>query len=329
MTGRNIGTDFAYNFNGKRTDKWNADNGSYLDFDLRMYDARLGRFMSHDFIAGLFPDLSPYQFASNNPILNIDLDGLEGENANKIVFEKATGTRNVFIVINSKICGGGKCDKKISDAYDFKTLTKGNENWDYVVVESVVDAVEWTKKYVEKHGTINNLGFRGHGYHIGTKTDLKGMEVTSTGSKVTNSGIKNNTPDQKDFVDALKTIAKYISIDANVILGNCNLGRDKGLIEGLYSIFHPDEGSNSRLFFNVDKTNPFNYLFGNGEATPTDQYKSGWHVMDKKTSYDKFMKHYLTLNIQTLSKGKNPFIINAKRRFSSKNKQSAVLRMKY
>jgi hypothetical protein len=37
----------------------------------------LGRFLSVDPITQQFPELSPYQFASNSPIAAIDLDGLE------------------------------------------------------------------------------------------------------------------------------------------------------------------------------------------------------------------------------------------------------------
>lgn len=36
------------------------------------------RFMSVDPLAYAFPELSPYQYSSNNPIQNIDMDGLEG-----------------------------------------------------------------------------------------------------------------------------------------------------------------------------------------------------------------------------------------------------------
>jgi hypothetical protein len=45
---------------------------------MRIYDPRLGKFLSVDPIAYGFAELTPYQFASDNPILNIDLDGLEG-----------------------------------------------------------------------------------------------------------------------------------------------------------------------------------------------------------------------------------------------------------
>jgi RHS repeat-associated protein len=47
------------------------------DYGMRIYDFRLGRFLSVDPISDDFPELTPFQFASNTPIQAIDLDGLE------------------------------------------------------------------------------------------------------------------------------------------------------------------------------------------------------------------------------------------------------------
>jgi hypothetical protein len=44
---------------------------------MRIYDPRLGRFLSVDPITRRYPELTPYQFANNTPIQAIDLDGLE------------------------------------------------------------------------------------------------------------------------------------------------------------------------------------------------------------------------------------------------------------
>jgi hypothetical protein len=44
-----------------------------------MYDPRVGRFLSVDPLQKKYPDLSPYQFSSNDPIESIDVDGLERE----------------------------------------------------------------------------------------------------------------------------------------------------------------------------------------------------------------------------------------------------------
>ncbi|TDX02075.1 RHS repeat domain-containing protein [Dinghuibacter silviterrae] len=81
MPGRNMaltGTGlYRYGFNGKENDNDVKGEGDQQDYGMRIYDPRVGRFLSGDPMAAQFPDLSPYQFASNRPIQGVDLDGLE------------------------------------------------------------------------------------------------------------------------------------------------------------------------------------------------------------------------------------------------------------
>jgi RHS repeat-associated protein len=64
---------YRYSFNGKEDDnEWGVQ-----DYGMRIYDELSGRFYSVDPIGREYPELTPYQFASNRPIDGIDLDGLE------------------------------------------------------------------------------------------------------------------------------------------------------------------------------------------------------------------------------------------------------------
>ena len=72
MQGRNV-SSYRFGFNGKELDPETTNQ----DYGMRIYDSRLGRFLSVDPISAKFPMLSPYQFASDRPIEGIDLDGLE------------------------------------------------------------------------------------------------------------------------------------------------------------------------------------------------------------------------------------------------------------
>lgn len=47
------------------------------DYGFRLYNPAIGKFLSFDPLAPKYPELTPYQFASNTPIQAIDLDGLE------------------------------------------------------------------------------------------------------------------------------------------------------------------------------------------------------------------------------------------------------------
>jgi RHS repeat-associated protein len=71
--------NYRYGFNGKENDNEIKGTGNQQDYGMRIYDPRLGKFLSVDPLAKKFPELSPYQYASNNPILCIDFDGLEGK----------------------------------------------------------------------------------------------------------------------------------------------------------------------------------------------------------------------------------------------------------
>ncbi|MEO7312767.1 MAG: RHS repeat-associated core domain-containing protein [Chitinophagaceae bacterium] len=73
------GSQYRYGFNGKEDDKDISEGGQ--DYGMRINDTRLGRFLSVDPVWSGYPMLTPYQFASDNPIFNIDIDGLEGGRA--------------------------------------------------------------------------------------------------------------------------------------------------------------------------------------------------------------------------------------------------------
>jgi RHS repeat-associated protein len=68
---------YRYGFNGKENDNEVKGEGNQQDYGMRIYDPSLGRFLSVDPLTKKYPELTPYQFASNRPIDGIDLDGLE------------------------------------------------------------------------------------------------------------------------------------------------------------------------------------------------------------------------------------------------------------
>jgi RHS repeat-associated protein len=79
MVGRTFNAvNYRYGFNGKENDnEVKGGFGNQQDYGMRIYDPRLGRFLSVDPLTRGYPMLTPYQFASGNPIAGIDEDGLE------------------------------------------------------------------------------------------------------------------------------------------------------------------------------------------------------------------------------------------------------------
>ncbi|MDP2188134.1 MAG: RHS repeat-associated core domain-containing protein [Sphingobacteriaceae bacterium] len=83
------GEGYRFGFNGMQRDDEVKGPGNSLDFGARMYDSRLGRWMSMDALARKYPSVSPYVFALNVPIFAKDPDG------------------NVVIFINGQHAGSG------------------------------------------------------------------------------------------------------------------------------------------------------------------------------------------------------------------------------
>ena len=86
LDGRTMqGDGYRYGFNGKEDDK---EVKGQQDYGFRIFDKRLGRFLSVDPLFKDYPNYSTYQFAGNTSISAIDLDGLEPK---VVVTDKITG----------------------------------------------------------------------------------------------------------------------------------------------------------------------------------------------------------------------------------------------
>jgi RHS repeat-associated protein len=82
---------YRYGFNGKENDNEVKGEGNQQDYGMRIYDPRLAKFLSVDPLTRSFAMLSPYHFANNSPVANIDLDGEEAKYFNIIVTEVFDG----------------------------------------------------------------------------------------------------------------------------------------------------------------------------------------------------------------------------------------------
>jgi RHS repeat-associated protein len=100
-------TKFRFAFNGKELDNEVYGFGNFQDYGSRMYNTRLGRFISPDpLIVGQkkYAWLSGYQFASNRPIdgIDIDMDGLEGFQYLELI-KKSDGSTQIKRIVELDI----------------------------------------------------------------------------------------------------------------------------------------------------------------------------------------------------------------------------------
>jgi len=67
--------EYRFAFNGMEQDDEVKGEGNSYDFGARIYDSRLGRWMSTDPHQTNYAGLSSYNFVANNPIIYVDMDG--------------------------------------------------------------------------------------------------------------------------------------------------------------------------------------------------------------------------------------------------------------
>jgi RHS repeat-associated protein len=66
---------YRYGFNGKENDNDVKGEGNSVDFGDRIYDPRIGRWLSVDRFQDIYPGWTPYRFGMDNPIFYVDKDG--------------------------------------------------------------------------------------------------------------------------------------------------------------------------------------------------------------------------------------------------------------
>jgi len=69
--------NYKFGFNGKEKDDEVKGNGNWQNYGMRLYDPRLGKFLSVDPLFKNYPYNSVYDFAENDVIRCVDLDGKE------------------------------------------------------------------------------------------------------------------------------------------------------------------------------------------------------------------------------------------------------------
>ena len=83
MQGRMIVGSYRMGFQEQEQDDEIKDKGNAINYKYRMYAPRIARFFAEDPLSAKYPDLSTYQFSSNNPIGMLEIEGLEGEKINE------------------------------------------------------------------------------------------------------------------------------------------------------------------------------------------------------------------------------------------------------
>jgi RHS repeat-associated protein len=72
---KNARSSYLFGFNSMERDDEVKGAGNSLDFGARIYDSRLGRWLSVDPLSAAYASIAPFVFVANTPIIAIDSDG--------------------------------------------------------------------------------------------------------------------------------------------------------------------------------------------------------------------------------------------------------------
>jgi RHS repeat-associated protein len=114
---------YKFGFNGKENDNEVKGLGNQQDYGMRIYDPRIGKFLSVDPLTKNFPWYTPYQFAGNIPIAKIDLDGSEPRD-----FRDNWVPKSLFVLSTKQLVGGHMLitDPKLGKDIDVEMVY---DNW--------------------------------------------------------------------------------------------------------------------------------------------------------------------------------------------------------
>jgi RHS repeat-associated protein len=123
----------TYSFQGQEHDDEVKGTGNSYDYGARIYDSRVGRWMSKDYLEFQKSSTTPYQGIRNNPILFKDIDG-EDEIVTIIIKQK--NKPDIYIkgnvAVSNKVKAGevymyhSPTLEKAQDFYDYRTIITFN-----------------------------------------------------------------------------------------------------------------------------------------------------------------------------------------------------------
>lgn len=150
--GRSFSSDnYRYGFNGKENDNEVKGEGNSVDFGERIYDPRIGRWLSVDKMASYYPDWTPYRFGFNNPNYWSDNEGniefpLKGKyavNKNQSIFLK---DQPVYVKRSDSWIKQTGLFEAAGTTQEYKSWEKQGKNANAIIITSAQDMLRRSTK---------------------------------------------------------------------------------------------------------------------------------------------------------------------------------------
>ncbi len=188
MPGRKFdaGSSYRYGFNGKENDNEVKGEGNQQDYGLRVYDTRLGRFLSVDPLAKDYPWNSTYTFAENDILRNVDLDGGEKKEVITRYWQNSDGIilSNTYTLDshNEFNLGNGTLNTIIVEKMSLKNgvlqfETPGFTSYEYIPEPPIQKQFSVIPSGCNNTIPMQEFGFVLYGNANGTTLDLGGTDA--------------------------------------------------------------------------------------------------------------------------------------------------------
>ncbi|MBK7010194.1 MAG: RHS repeat-associated core domain-containing protein [Saprospiraceae bacterium] len=230
--------DYRYGYNGKENDNEVKGESNQQDYGFRVYDPRVGRFLSVDPLKDQFSGWSPYNYTMNSPINMIDPDGRAPENIGvdrngNVVYDDGKNDGNLFLVKD----GAGKLYNSDDLQKNSTQLAKDN-----VWVANEKQLVEYVQSQWERAG--NGMSSLVHVLDIKITNNKNGFAIGAFVGKKDASG--NILINAKPLGD-INFLIQYKKGEENHHLSNPYntrnaLGHEKQHIKQGVSHYHQEKG---------------------------------------------------------------------------------------
>ncbi|MBC7384076.1 MAG: hypothetical protein H7296_14015 [Bacteroidia bacterium] len=289
MPGREYNAgNYRYGFNGKEKDDELNGKGNTIDFGDRIYDSRVGRFLSIDPLYSKFPFISPFSYAGNRPISAIDVKG--------------DSVYILFYTENSSMIGGEDMFRAaaLTRSKDIKNSGYFDPARDKVVIIGIQDiskiklhVSETVKKYSGNYGQTVEFDIWSHASFDGP--------VGTIGTTENSTGWGTNQMNLKGWGEIDFNWSKS-GVECRAMNNGCRTGEDP-------------PGTNASFVTELSALTNFKNVIIQGPSTYSEPSKyvdnpvktgtsGGNRIIEEKNSIIKFYKTYM---IPVHSTKKEPF----------------------
>jgi RHS repeat-associated protein len=166
--------EYRFGFNGKEEDNEIKGEGNSIDFGARIYDSRIGRWSSMDPLFEKYPDLCPYNYSGNSPILFFDQDGMKFVNPYEQDYNNAKEALETSQKMYNNLVSNHKGDLTKKDIKQY--LKASNLNSTQKAFDNIKPDYQEVEDYLYTLKATNEKEYN----YFNTLTDAKGNEIDIT-----------------------------------------------------------------------------------------------------------------------------------------------------